>query len=168
MGMGMSFIGGSGGFASKSLSVIMGALFDQFVEKDIKDFNDFHTAILDIFNTINMALPGKHYDAPHQKEVKDLYEKWSRATKEEDKKKIFTEFMNKNVNLSKVDQSMVITGAVAPPAAMVVKRSGQTLPHLTVMKAIPDVVFVPTATILALIVVKVSKRMLFKNVASSS
>ncbi|OIW17611.1 hypothetical protein TanjilG_28961 [Lupinus angustifolius] len=115
-----------------------------------------------------MALPGKHYDAPQQKEIKVLYEQWTNnKIKEEDKKKIFTDFMNKNVNLSKVDQSMVITGAVAPPAAMVIKRSGQSLPHLTAMKAIPDVVFVPTATILALIVVKVSKRMLMKKVASS-
>ncbi|KAK7277135.1 hypothetical protein RIF29_18285 [Crotalaria pallida] len=167
MGMLMSVMGGSGeGLASQTLTVLMGALYNQFVEKDIKDFDDFHTAILDIFNTINMALPGKHYDAPQQKEVKDFFEQWTKA-KEEDKKKIFTGFMNKNVNLSKVDDSMMITGVVAPPAAMVVKRTGQSLPHLNVIKAVPDVVFVPSATILALIAVKVSKRMLLKKVASS-
>jgi len=71
--------------------------------------------------------------------------------------------MIKNVNISKVDDSMMITGIVAPPAAMVAKRTGQSVPQLSVMKAIPDVIFVPTATILALIAVKVTKRMSLKK-----
>ncbi|PNX96391.1 hypothetical protein L195_g019597 [Trifolium pratense] len=53
---------------------------------------------------------------------------------------------------------MMITGIVAPPAAMVAKRSGQSVPQLSALKVIPDVIFVPTATILALIAVKSGTR----------
>ncbi|KAJ1415393.1 hypothetical protein SESBI_18083 [Sesbania bispinosa] len=112
-----------------------------------------------------MALPGKHYDAPAQKEIEDLFKQWNES-KDEDKRKIFTDFMINNVNMSKVDNSMMITGIVAPPAAMVAKKTGQSVPQLSVMKAIPDVIFVPTATIFALIAVKITKRMSFKNVPS--
>ncbi|KAJ1439513.1 hypothetical protein SESBI_02453 [Sesbania bispinosa] len=166
MGMVMSYLGGSGeGLASQTLTLVSGALYDQFMKKEIKDFDSFHTAILDIFNTINMALPGKHYDAPAQKEIEDLFKQWNES-KDEDKRKIFTDFMINNVSMSKVDNSMMITGIVAPPAAMVAKKTGQSVPQLSVMKVIPDVIFVPTATIFALIAVKITKRMSFKNVPS--
>lgn len=94
----------------------------------------------------------------------DFFKQWNES--KEDKKKVFTDFMIKNVNVSKVDDSMMITGIVAPPAAMVAKKTGQSVPQLSAIKAIPDVIFVPTATILALIAVKVTKRMSFKKVAS--
>ncbi|CAK8559972.1 unnamed protein product [Lathyrus sativus] len=163
MGMVMSYMGGTGeGIASQTLSLVSGALYDQFMKKDIKNFDSFHTAILDIFNNINMALPGKHYDAPSNEEIEEFFKLWNKS-EEEDKNKIFTDFMIKNVNISKVDDSMMITGIVAPPAAMVAKRSGQSLPQLSLMKSIPDVIFVPTATILALIAVKVTKRMTLKK-----
>ncbi|XP_058743304.1 uncharacterized protein LOC131616088 [Vicia villosa] len=163
MGMVMSYMGGTGeGIASQTLSLVSGALYDQFIEKDIKNFDAFHTATLDIFSIVNMALPGKHYDAPSNKEIEEFFKLWNKS-EEEQKKTIFTEFVIKNVNISKVDNSMMITGVVAPPAAMVAKRSGQSLPQLSLMKSIPDVVFVPTATILALIAVKVTKRMTFKK-----
>ncbi|XP_027186614.1 uncharacterized protein [Cicer arietinum] len=109
-----------------------------------------------------MALPDKHYDVPSNKEIEDFFKQWNESN-EENKNKIFSDFMLKNVNLSKVDDAMMITGIVAPPAAMMAKRTGQSVPQLSVMKAIPDVIFVPTATILALIAVKVTKRMSFKN-----
>lgn len=70
------------------------------------------------------------------------------------------------MNLSKADESMMITGLVTPPLAMVVKKTGQTVPQLSVIKAIPDVAFVPGATILALIAIKLTKRMAFKNIPS--
>ncbi|KAI4352729.1 hypothetical protein L6164_006950 [Bauhinia variegata] len=167
MGLLMSFMGKGGSPSSQMLSIVMGTLYNQFVEKDINDFDSFHIAVLDIFNTINMALPGKHYDAPSHKEVEDLFQNWKAETKEDKRKKIFTEFMQKNVNLRKIDDSMMITGIVAPPAAMVVKRGGETLPQLKVVKAIPDVVFVPTATVLALISVKVSRKIFMKKVHGS-
>lgn len=76
--------------------------------------------------------------------------------------------MNKNVNLNRVDESTIITAIVAPPAAMVAKRTAQTtLPQLKFMNAIPDVVFVPSATVLALIAVKIL-RLMFKGNDSTS
>ncbi|KAK2405854.1 hypothetical protein P8452_68265 [Trifolium repens] len=163
MGMIMSYMGGTGeGLASQTLSLVSGALYDQFMKKEVKSFDAFHTAILDIFNTINMALPGKHYDVPSNKEIENFFKQWNES-KEENKKTIFTDFMIKYVNISKVDNSMMITGIVAPPAAMVAKRSGQSVPQLSALKVIPDVIFVPTATIMALIAVKVTKRMSIKK-----
>lgn len=74
--------------------------------------------------------------------------------------------MKKGVNLSKLDDCMMITGIVTPPAAMVAKRAGEKAPQLKAIKAIPDVLFVPTATVLALVTVKFSKRLLMGNTAS--
>lgn len=50
--------------------------------------------------------------------------------------------------------SMIVTGIVAPAASIVVKRSGQIVPQLTFLRAIPDVLFVASATVLALTTVK--------------
>lgn len=92
-----------------------------------------------------------------------IFERWKESNKET-KEKMFKDFMNKNVNLNKVDESMIITAIVAPPTAMIVKRTGQTtLPQLKFMKTIPDVVFVPSTTVLALIAVKILRLMFVGN-----
>ncbi|XP_027908369.1 uncharacterized protein LOC114167477 [Vigna unguiculata] len=168
MGLVMSYMGGTGvEVANKGMTMITGTLYDRVIEKrKIENFDDFHTAILDIFNAINMALPGKHYDAPPHDDIKKCYDGWSDESDEDKRKEAFTTFINENVNLSKADESMMITGIVAPPVAMVVKKTGQTVPQLSVIKAIPDVAFVPGATILALIAIKLTKRMAFKNIPS--
>ncbi|TKY68936.1 hypothetical protein E2542_SST05199 [Spatholobus suberectus] len=166
MGMVMSYMGGTGvEFASKAMTMTTGTLYDRVIEKKkIENFEDFHVAILDIFNAINTSLPGKHYDAPALDDVQKFYEKWNES--DGDKKERFTDYMNEKVNLSKADESMMITGILAPPLALVAKKTGQSLPQLGVMKAIPDVAFVPGATILALIATKLTKRMAFKNLPS--
>ncbi|KAK7286989.1 hypothetical protein RJT34_22382 [Clitoria ternatea] len=165
MGMLMSYMGGTGiGMASQAMSFVTGTLYDRFIEKQIRDFESFHAAILDIFSAINMALPGKHYDAPARKEIEEFYDTWNKS--KTDKRELFTNFVKEKVNLSKADESMMITGIVAPPVAMVAKKTGQSLPQLSVIKSIPDVAFVPTATVLALIAVKLTKRMSFKNLPS--
>ncbi|KAJ1443684.1 hypothetical protein SESBI_00280 [Sesbania bispinosa] len=151
---------------SQVLGLVMNTLYKQFVQKDIKDFDAFNVAIYDTFNTINMALPGKHYDTPSHEDVKDFFNQWKEANNVEAKKKMFIDFMNKSVNLNKVDESTIITAIVAPPAAMVAKRTGQTVPQLKLMNAIPDVVFVPSATVLALIVVKIL-RLMFMGTTTS-
>lgn len=74
--------------------------------------------------------------------------------------------MKKKVNLSKLDDSTLITGIVTPPAAMAAKRAGESVPQLKLIKTIPDVIFVPTATVLALVSVKLSRKMFLGNVAS--
>ncbi|KAJ7950806.1 putative Calcium ion binding protein [Quillaja saponaria] len=146
-------------------SFLTGTLYKKFIEKDINNFDDFHIAILDIFSTFNSALPGKHYDAPSPKEVEECFIHWKEA-KDSERKKVFIEFMKKNVNLNKLDDSMMITGLVTPPAAMVAKRAAETLPQLKAVKAFPDVVFVPSATVLALISVKMSRRIFMGSIAS--
>ncbi|KAL8062383.1 hypothetical protein ABFX02_02G143500 [Erythranthe guttata] len=164
MGMMMSFMG-KGLPTGQMLSLVMGTLHRQFIEKDIKSFEEFHVAILDIFSTVNAALPGKHYDVPSPKEVQACFNNWKEAN-EAEKKKVFIEFMKKKVNLSKLDDSTLITGIVTPPAAMAAKRAGESVPQLKLIKAIPDVIFIPTATIIALVSVKLSRKMFLANVAS--
>ena len=58
---------------------------------------------------------------------------------------------------SKEDKAIVMTGMVAPAAAMVLKKSGESVPQFKKFRLnlIPDVVFVPSCTVLALIGVKV-------------
>ncbi|XP_030511986.1 uncharacterized protein LOC115726311 [Rhodamnia argentea] len=166
MGMFMSFLGKGGPSpSSQMVGFFMGTLYKQFVEKDITNFEEFHIAVLDIFNNFNSALPGKHLDVPPRNKIEDCYKQWKEA-KETKKKKIFVNFMTKNVNLSKLDDYTVVTGVVTPPVAMAAKRAGENVPQLTFIKAIPDVVFVPSATVLALISVKLSRRIFLKNIAS--
>ncbi|XP_027113370.1 uncharacterized protein LOC113761047 isoform X1 [Coffea eugenioides] len=150
---------------AQMLSLLMGTLHRQFIEKDVNSFEDFHMAILDIFSTINAALPGKHYDVPPLKDVEAYFKEWSSAD-DSNKKRLFMELMQNKLNLSKLDDSTIITGLVTPPAAMVAKRAGETVPQLKLIKAIPDVVFVPSATVLALISVKLSRKMFLGQVAS--
>ncbi|KAK6162642.1 hypothetical protein DH2020_002483 [Rehmannia glutinosa] len=92
------------------------------------------------------------------------FNEW-KAANESEKKKVFIEFMKKKVNLSKLDDSTLITGIVTPPAAMAAKRAGESVPQLKLIKAIPDVIFVPSATVLALVSVKLSRKIL-GNMAS--
>jgi hypothetical protein len=58
--------------------------------------------------------------------MQEIFEQWKDAN-EEAKEKMFADFMNKNVNLNKVDESMIIIGIVAPPSTILAKiRTGQT------------------------------------------
>ncbi|KAF6146133.1 hypothetical protein GIB67_015571, partial [Kingdonia uniflora] len=143
--------------SSQMLKLVTDTLYKQFIEKDIYTFEDFHVAILDIFNTFNAALPGKHYDVPQRNDVEHCFKEWKEATPDK-KKAIFVEFMKKNVNLYKLDDYTLITGLVTPPAAMMLKKAGENVPQLNKIKVIPDVIFVPTATLLALISVKITRR----------
>ncbi|KAL7606704.1 uncharacterized protein LOC111886757 [Lactuca sativa] len=165
MGLVMSFMG-KGLPTTQMLSLVMGTLYSKFIEKEIKTFDDFHFAILDMFNTINAALPGKHYDVPPPNQVHDIFKKWEGAKEASEKKKLFIDFMKTSVSLSKFDDSTLITGLVTPPAAMAAKRAGESLPQLSMIKVVPDVIFVPAATVLALISAKLSKKMFLGNVAS--
>lgn len=73
--------------------------------------------------------------------------------------------MMKNVKQNKPDSAMIIAGIVAPPGAMVAKRAGEGVSQLNMIKVIPDVVFVPSATMLALVSVKFCKR-IFMGISS--
>ncbi|KAJ4848823.1 hypothetical protein Tsubulata_017269 [Turnera subulata] len=160
----------SGVPSAQMATFALGALHQQFVDRKINTPEDFHSAILDIFKTplfsaFNSALPGKHYDVPSGNEIKTLYKAWKEAP-ESEKREVFINFMKKKVQPNKLDEATMITGIVTPPAAMAAKRAGESLPQLKILKMIPDVIFVPSATILALISSKVTKRMLKANVRS--
>ncbi|CAH9095528.1 unnamed protein product [Cuscuta europaea] len=166
MGLVMSLMGK--GFQTTQLtSLALGTLYTRFYDKDVKSFQDFHLAILDIFNNVNGALPGKHYNVPTVKEIQACFEEWKGRDDELAKKTVFIDFMKTRVNLSKMDDTTLITGLVTPPVAMAAKRGGESVPQLKLIKAIPDVLFVPSATILALVSVKLSRKMFLGNDASS-
>lgn len=74
--------------------------------------------------------------------------------------------MMKRVNISKLDDFTLITGLVTPPAAMAAKRAGESVPQLKLIKALPDVIFVPSITVLALVSAKLSQKMILGEVGS--
>ncbi|XP_057981633.1 uncharacterized protein LOC131166960 isoform X2 [Malania oleifera] len=156
MGLAMSFMG-TGFSPVQMLNLLMETLYKQFARANTKDFHDFQIAILDIFNTLNSALPGKHYDAPARTEIEEFFEEWKR-TRESDKRTKFVNFMTEKISLGRPDNSIVITGLVIPPAAMATKRTAENAAKLRIVKAIPDVIFVPSITMLALISVKFTKK----------
>ncbi|KAF3598700.1 hypothetical protein F2Q69_00032723 [Brassica cretica] len=69
-------MGGSMGLLGKGvpptqmMNMVMGSLYKQFTKKAINNFDDFHVAVLDIFNNFNSALPGRHFDLPTPDEIK--------------------------------------------------------------------------------------------------
>ncbi|TXG59332.1 hypothetical protein EZV62_013905 [Acer yangbiense] len=145
--------------SSQMFNMLMSTLYKQFAEKEIHNFEDFHEAFLDIFNTVNSALPGKHYDVPSRKDVEECYNKWERYPEAERKIK-FVEFMKKTMKLSSLDDVTIKTGIVTPPAAMAIKKAGQNVPQMKMIKAIPDVIFVPSITLIALISAKLSRKII--------
>ncbi|KAK1424930.1 hypothetical protein QVD17_20271 [Tagetes erecta] len=157
MGLLMSLMGKSLP-TTQGLNLLMGNLYSNFMKKEIKSFDDFHFAILDMFNTINAALPGKHYDVPPQDKVQEIYLKWE-AAKESEKKEVLVDFLKTSISVSKLDSATLITGMMTPPAAIAAKRASESLPQLKMVKVIPDVIFVPSATVLALISAKLSKKL---------
>lgn len=59
-----------------------------------------------------------------------------------------------NVNVNKVDDSMIITRIVGLATIMVVKRIGQSKPSFRFLRTIPDVLLMPSTTVLALTTAK--------------
>lgn len=74
--------------------------------------------------------------------------------------------MKKNVKPSQADPTTLFAGIVTPPAALAAKKAGETLPQLKMIKNVPDVLFVPTATVIALMTVKISRRMFMTKLAT--
>ncbi|XP_074280028.1 uncharacterized protein LOC141605235 [Silene latifolia] len=161
MGLVSSFLGRRGSPTTQMVNLVTGTLYNSFVAKDTNTFDEFHTAMLDIFNTFNSSLPGKHYDVPSRWEIEECFKEWKKAGVKE-RKQVFIDFM-KSVSLSKIDNTTVITGVVTPPVAMVAKKAGEKFPPLMMLKVVPDVVFVPTVTFLALISVRVSRHVVSRK-----
>lgn len=163
MGLAASFLLGKGSPTTQMVNMITGSLFNSFIEKDTETFPEFHVAFLDIYNTFNAALPGKHYDVPSEQEVKVCFDIWKNAKEESERKQIFVDFIKGRVSLNKPHKVTLITGLVMPPAAMAAKKAGERVPALKIIKAVPDVLFVPSATFLALISVQVSSKIFHRR-----
>ncbi|XP_022741582.1 uncharacterized protein LOC111293105 [Durio zibethinus] len=153
--------------STKMVSFVFKSLHEQFTESEIKDFDDFHAAILEILNVINSALPGKHCDTPARSEVEKCFEEWKNEQEPAKKKEVFIQFIKK-IKLSKLDNTTIMTGIITPPAAMAAKKAGEILPQLSLIKGIPDVVFVPSVTVIALVISKLSRRLYMRSVKSQT
>ncbi|KAJ7961897.1 putative Calcium ion binding protein [Quillaja saponaria] len=140
--------------SKQELIFVLRTLYAQSTE-NINSFEDFKNLVHDIVNAFSSVLPVMDFNPPSQKEVEDCYTIWNEA-KEPERKKIFITFMMKKVNPSILDDTKMIARIVT--AAMVIKRAGGTVPELRVVKDIPNIVFVPSATMLALIYIKLSNR----------
>nr|CAD1820635.1 unnamed protein product [Ananas comosus var. bracteatus] len=117
-----------------------------FKDKDIKTFEDFHINFVifcknsQLFRTLN------HAGLLRQRMGKSV-----------DKPKTFFEFMEKHLKERKTNPTaMITTGLAAPAAAMALKRTGQNIPAVKNFRLnlIPDAVFVPSCTLLALFAVR--------------
>ncbi|RWW77981.1 hypothetical protein BHE74_00013814 [Ensete ventricosum] len=88
--------------------------------------------------------------------------KWTKVPADTDgeskRKALLVEFMKDRVKEYKTSsRAMMVTGATAPPAAILIKKSGEKVPQLKMLRIdlIPDVVFVPAFTVLSLIGVRI-------------
>ncbi|XP_054785308.1 uncharacterized protein LOC129291806 [Prosopis cineraria] len=160
MGSVASFMGGKVSL-TQGKSILYHPLYDKFIG-DVKienfSFDDFHIAFLQIINTVNAVVPGRHYEyVPNREEIEKLYHQWKEETvPPAKKKKMVEDFIVKNVKMKSADKLVMLAGLAAPPAAMAAKRAGESLPQLKIMKVVPDLLFVPSATLLALMGCKLS------------
>ncbi|XP_058010435.1 uncharacterized protein LOC110631711 isoform X2 [Hevea brasiliensis] len=155
MGMFMSLMG-EGLPSMHATSFVMGTLYKQFLEKNISSFEEFHSGILDIFDTFISELPIEYYDIPSRKELEACFNDWRRAPSHQ-KEELSVGLMKKSINLSKLVDSILVTGMVT--AAMAAKRAGNTVPQLKRIKDIPNVIFVPSVTLLSLVSIKLTRWM---------
>ncbi|KAG5627008.1 hypothetical protein H5410_012226 [Solanum commersonii] len=96
----------------------------------------------------------------------ECFEEREKAVDEESKKTVVVEFLKKKIQPNKTDNTLLFIGLATPPAAMAVKKAGEAVPQLKIIKRIPDVVFVPAATLLTLVSVKITRSLLLQRAAS--
>lgn len=72
----------------------------------------------------------------------------------------------KKIQLNKADNTLLFIGLATPPAAMAAKKAGESVPQLKFIKRIPDVLFVPAATLLSLVSVKITRSLLLQQSGS--
>ena len=79
---------------------------------------------------------------------------WKPEKNEEERKRLFLEFMRKNVREAKVDDSFfIVAGLAVPVAAVVGKRASGHIPYVKSVRLdlVPNVVFVPFVTLLGIV-----------------
>ena len=86
--------------------------------------------------------------------MQDFYENtWAHLKDEVEKKKKFIEYMEKNIHEADSGEDLfIMAGLAAPAAAIIAKRSSESIPQVKMFKLhyIPDVVFVPVCTLFAI------------------
>lgn len=82
------------------------------------------------------------------------------------RKQRFIHFMKKRVDRCRREDSTMVTGVITPVAAMAAKKAAENVPQLDIIKVVPDVVFVPTVTLLAIFFVKLIRIILLRSIAS--
>lgn len=85
--------------------------------------------------------------------LQEYYYKWKEEKDAKIQKKMLVGFLTDNIYTAPTDNVVVMTGLVAPPAAMVLRKAGDSVLPLKKFKLhlIPDFVFIPSITCLALI-----------------
>lgn len=150
---------------TKVVSAVKGKFEDLFKKGNINDFDQFHLAILDMFATLNQALPGKHWVVPPVDKIQECFNDVNKESDEGKKKQKVVDFMKK-IQLNKADNTLLFIGLATPPAAMAAKKAGESVPQLKFIKRIPDVLFVPAATLLSLVSVKITRSLLLQQSGS--
>ncbi|KAF3336112.1 hypothetical protein FCM35_KLT20619 [Carex littledalei] len=135
-------------------------LYDRyFIRKEIKHFEEFHVAFIDLCKDLTSIFPQTEYTIPAFNEIEEFYKEWKNVKEEEEKKMQFCDFMKSKVFYSDTNQSAtLVTGIVAPAAAVIVKKTWKNTPllkYLIPLHVIPSFLFVPSFTLLSLIGIKV-------------
>ncbi|KAJ3685706.1 hypothetical protein LUZ61_014870 [Rhynchospora tenuis] len=119
-----------------------------FIRKEIKQFEEFHVAFIDLFRDFTSLFPGTRYNVPTSEEIEEFYREWKNLEEEEEKKTQFCDFMNKNIVFSDTHHhATLVTGIVAPTAAVIVKNTWKNTPVLNIIPLhhIPTFIFVPSS-----------------------
>lgn len=92
--------------------------------------------------------------------MQDCYENWSREADTQKKKDLIVNLLTDHVKLTQTDPSVMMTALVVPPAAMILKRAGENVPQVKRFRLnlVPDYLFVPAVTFLALFGAKALKQ----------
>uniref|UniRef100_A0A0D9VBN5 Uncharacterized protein n=1 Tax=Leersia perrieri TaxID=77586 RepID=A0A0D9VBN5_9ORYZ len=133
-------------------SIPTGQVYDQyFKDKKTDTFTDFHLAYVEFCKDFNTVLPGQDFDTPSLDRIKRFYEEtWEPQKDHAKRKEEFMNYIKQNVMEATVDDSLfIMAGLAAPAGAIVLKRTGESIPPLKRFRLdlLPNVVFVPLFTL---------------------
>ncbi|XP_006646821.1 uncharacterized protein LOC102716930 [Oryza brachyantha] len=135
-------------------SIPTGQVYDQyFKDKKTDTFTDFHLAYVEFCKDFNTVLPGQDFDTPSIDQIRKFYDDtWKKIEGDDAKKKAaFMDFIRKEVSEASVDDSLfIMAGLAAPAGAVVLKKTGQSIPQLKRLDLVPNVLFVPLFTLAAI------------------
>ncbi|KAK1303738.1 hypothetical protein QJS10_CPB11g00294 [Acorus calamus] len=121
--------------------------------KNVDSFEKFHLAFLNVCSEFNSIMPGNHFETPSLDRIEEFYDKWKNKKDETARKQYMVDRLKELMKPGKTGKAMVLTGLVAPSAAMSLKRVAEGTPQIKKFRVdmVPDVIFVPSITLLALL-----------------